>query len=71
MRTTDYATRLNNMIERLKVRRDVLANANLLSHAAVSAIPEIRAAVAELEVLAIDLMNAQRQEGVRHRKGIA
>ncbi|MDN7699468.1 hypothetical protein R0290_10085 [Burkholderia semiarida] len=67
MRTTEFATRLNSAIEHLKVRRNVLATADLLSQAAVDSVAEIRAVVTELEVLAIDLANTQREAARSHR----
>lgn len=67
MRTTEFSTRLNDAIERLKVRRNVLVTAELLSRAAVDSVTEIRSAVTELEVLAIDLANAQRDAAQSHR----
>ncbi|WP_247394050.1 hypothetical protein [Ralstonia pseudosolanacearum] len=67
MRTTEFSTRLNDAIERLKVRRNVLATAELLSHAAVDSVAEIRAAATELEVLAIDLASTQREAAQSHR----
>ncbi|OIN76284.1 hypothetical protein BL248_08380 [Ralstonia solanacearum] len=70
MRTTEFANQLNVITERLKTRRNVMASADLLSHAAVDSVAEIRAAAVELEVLAIDLANAQRDEAAKHHRQV-
>jgi len=70
MRTTEFATRLNSAIESLKVRRNVLATADMLSPAAVDSIAEIRRCATELEVLAIDLANTQRDAASSHRANL-
>lgn len=67
MRTTEYSNRIHAATEALKVQRNALATADILSPASVAAVAEIRRLASSLEVLAIDLASAQRAEADGHR----
>lgn len=66
MENKEFCDRLHKIRSNLKSTLHCLADAPLLSSQAVTGAQELRTAARDLEVLAIDLLNAQRFEAEQY-----
>lgn len=70
MHITEHSTRLHDAIQRLKACRTLLVTDDLLSGATAGCVIDMRLCASELQMLAIDLANAQKAAAAGHRAAL-